>query len=115
MNYKQVDAFACGLDGVTVGARWNNKTWFVKKKAIAWERPFSKADIARFGDERVPQGEILAVATDGLDAKDAMLSLPGFFTIPHFDGFSAVLIELGKAKVKDVKEAIAAAHALGKA
>lgn len=106
MTFAQVDAFLMKLPGVTVGARWNNKTWSVGKKALAWERPFSKADLKRFGDARIPQGEILAIATDGLDAKDALLSLAGFFTIPHFDGFAAVLVELKKARAADVKAAI---------
>lgn len=110
MTFAQVDAFLMKLPGVTVGARWNNKTWSVgqgkKAKALAWERPFSKADLKRFGDARIPQGEILAIATDGLDAKDALLSLAGFFTIPHFDGFAAVLVELKKARAADVKGAI---------
>lgn len=108
MTLDDVDEFASGLAGVTVGERWGNRTWNVNGKCVAWQRPFSKADLKRFGDATPPGGEILAVCVEDLDAKDALLAIepPGFFTIPHFDGFAAVLIELRRARVKDVRAAI---------
>lgn len=108
MTFDDVDAFAMNLPGVTVGARWGNRTWMVEDKGFAWQRPFSKADLKRFGDETPPQGEILAVRVESLDAKDALLAIapPGFFTIPHFNGYAAVLIALRKARAKDVRAAI---------
>jgi hypothetical protein len=112
MNFDDVDELAISLAHVTVGARWGNRTWMVGDKGFAWQRPFSKADIKRFGDEKPPAGEILGVIVESLDAKDALLSmaLPGFFTIPHFNGYAAVLIELKKARAKDVRAAILDAH-----
>ena len=111
MTFDDVHAFAKKLPGVTVGARWGNRTWMVGDKGFAWERPFSKADLKRFGDETPPAGPILAVRTAGLDGKEALLAmeLPGFFTIPHFNGYAAVLIALDAARVKDVRAAIQAA------
>jgi hypothetical protein len=105
MNFDDVEAFLKGLPGVTIGAKWGNKTWIVNDKGFAWQRPLSKADLARYGDETPPKGEILAVRVESLDAKDGLLemALPGFFTIPHFNGYAAVLIELRKAKAKDVR------------
>ncbi len=113
MTLDEVAAFLDGLGGVTVGRRWDHHTWNVGERAVAWHRPFSKADIARFGDETPPQGDILAVTVENLDAKDALLAmeLPGFFTIPHFNGYAAVLIALRRARKRDVRAAIAAAHA----
>ena len=60
------------------------------------ERPFSKADIRRFGDAVPPEGPILAVGVADLSEKEAVLAAqPGaFFTIPHFDSYAAVLIQL---------------------
>jgi hypothetical protein len=108
MTYEDVDAFARSLPGVTVSTRWRYRTWTVNDKGFAWERPFSKADIKRFGDERPPEGEILAVLVENLDAKDALLSmdLPGFFTIEHFNGYPAVLVALRRARAKDVRVAL---------
>ncbi len=112
MTFDDIDACAKALPGVTVGARWGNRTWLVGGEGFAWERPFSKADLARFGDEVPPAGAILAVRVESLDAKDALLAIapPGFFTIPHFNGYAAVLIALRKARVKDVRAAIRDAH-----
>jgi len=100
------------LPGVSVGAKWGHKTWLVEDKGFAWQRPFSKADLKRFGDETPPTGDILAVRVENLDAKDALLEIapPGFFTIPHFQGYAAVLIELRRARAKDVRAAVLEAY-----
>jgi hypothetical protein len=113
MTFDDVDAFAMSLPGVTVGTSWGNRTWIVNGKGFAWQRPFSKADLKRFGDETPPAGEILAVRVESLDAKDALLAIapPGFFTIPHFNGYAAILIALRKARAKDVRAAILDAYA----
>jgi hypothetical protein len=99
------------LPSVTDGLRYGNRTWFVGKKPFAWERPFSKADLRRFGDEPPPEGPILAVVTEDLHEKEAILAdpQPGFFTIEHFDGYAAVLIQLDAARVRDVREAVVGA------
>jgi hypothetical protein len=112
ITFANVAAIIKKLPGVSVTTKWRNKTYVVGDKGFAWERPLSKADLARYGDETPPQGEILAVRVDGLDGKDAVLAmdLPGFFTIPHFNGYAAVLIELRKAKAKDVRTAITEAY-----
>jgi hypothetical protein len=88
MNLDDVDEFATDLPGVTVGVKWGHRTWMVHGKGFAWQRPFSKADLKRFGDQTPPPGEILAVRVENLDAKDALLAIapPGFFTISHIVG-----------------------------
>ncbi|HEY0254276.1 MAG TPA: hypothetical protein VGC41_22265 [Kofleriaceae bacterium] len=112
MKLSQVNEYASGLDNVTIGTRWNNKTWLVNERGFAWQRPLTKADIGRYGDVTPPHGEIIAITTEDLDAKDALLAmeLPGFFTIEHFNNYPAVLVELRLARVRDVKAAIQSAY-----
>jgi hypothetical protein len=103
-----VAAMAVQLPEVTDGERHNHRTWFVAGKAFAWHRPFSKADIRRYGDTTPPDGPILAVVVADLSDKEAVLAAghKGFFTIPHFDGYAAVLIQLKAATKRAVRDAL---------
>ena len=93
---------------VTEGERFGNRTWSVRRKAFAWDRPFSKADVRRFGDEAPPPGPILAVRVADLAEKEAVLAanMKAVFTIPHFDGYPAVLVQLRVVTKRALQEII---------
>ena len=105
-TYDDVARLALALPETAEGTSHRGRSWTVAGKNFVWERPFSKADIKRFGDEPVPAGPILGVMAEDLEEKEAILAeaRPGFFTIPHFNGFPAVLVQLdvvGDAELRD--------------
>jgi hypothetical protein len=108
VRLSDVVAIATHLPDVTEGTRHGNRTWSVGGNGFVWERPFSKADIKRFGTAAVPPGPIVAVLVDDLLEKEAVLAAhPGsIFTIPHFDGYAAVLIQLETVSRKVLREVI---------
>ncbi len=104
-----VSRIALGLPEVTEDDSRGTRSWAVAGKTFAWERPYSKADIKRFGDETPPRQPVLAVRVEGLVEKEAVLGADtrGIFTIPHFDGYAAVLIELREVGMRALKDALA--------
>lgn len=103
-----VEELVAALPDVEAGTSWGNRSWTVGGKVFAWERPYSKADIERFGDAVPPREPILAVRVEDLHDKAAVLAQEsrGVFTIPHFDGYSAVLIELRTVGKRVLRELI---------
>jgi len=106
LTLDDVRRLAAALPEVVEGERRGTLTWAVGGKVFAWERYFSKADIRRFGDATPPPEPVLAVRTADLAEKAAVLAAgrPGVFTIPHFDGYAAVLVRLDDAVVGTVRD-----------
>jgi len=103
-----VARIALELPDVDERERRGTRKWAVRDKTFAWERPFTKADIKRFGAAPIPQGTILAVRVANLGVKEAVLAaMPdSFFNMAHFDGFAGVLIELSRVSMGDLRDAV---------
>lgn len=99
---------ALELPGTTEVDQRGGRAWQVAGKTFAWERPFRKADLARFGDAPVPTGAVLGVRVADLGEKEAVLAAnpEAFFTIPHFDGYAAILIQLDKVSREALHDAL---------
>jgi hypothetical protein len=82
-------------------------SWRVKDKSLAWERPLRKGDLAALG-AAAPAGDILGVRVPDLGAKEALLADNdgAIFTIPHFDGYPAVLVTMDDVDVGELEELI---------
>jgi hypothetical protein len=83
------------------------RTWRVRKKLIAWERPLRKADYEALGDA-APDGDILGARVPDEGVKFALIADDPsvYFTTPHFDGYPAVLVRLAEIGVPELTELI---------
>jgi hypothetical protein len=81
--------------------------WRVRDKLFVWERPLRKSDLRALGDA-APEGPILGARVEHLVAKDALVADDPsvYFTIPHFDGYPAVLVLLERIGLEELSELI---------
>ena len=84
---------------------FDRPAWKLKKKLVVWDRPLRKSDLKALGDN-APDGPILGVRTADLEMKEALLAHDPdvFFTTPHFDGYPAVLVRLGRIRVAELRD-----------
>lgn len=106
-TWDDVERIANSLPGVEGGTSYGNRAWKVGAKghAFAWDRPLSKKDLRDLGDD-APDGPILAVRLEDVDSREALLAggPAACFTIPHFDGYPAVLVRLPEVDEEELVE-----------
>ena len=108
MTLDDAARLALELPEATEGERHGHRSWSVNRKVFAWERPFSKADLKRFGDQTPPSGPIVAISVADLAEKEAVLAAnaDAFFTISHFNGYSAILVRLDRVTETALHDAL---------
>lgn len=81
--------------------------WRVRRKHFVWERPLGAKDVAALGGEE-PDGPILGVQVADEGVKQALIQDDPdvFFTVPHFDGYPAVLVRLDRISVQVLREIV---------
>ncbi len=106
-----VEAIATSLPDVTEIRQYGRRAWAANEKAFAWVRPFTKADLKRFGKKTPPEGPIVALrVADLMEKEGALASHRAFFTIPHFDGYAAILVQLDAIDKRSLARAMKEAH-----
>ncbi|WP_460851739.1 hypothetical protein [Nocardioides montaniterrae] len=108
MDIDDVARIAATLPAVEQGERRGSLTWTVAGQVFAWERPYTKADIKRFGSAPYPPEPLVGVRTAGLAEKEALLATTSsaVFTIEHFHGYAAVLVCLADVDEPELTEVL---------
>ncbi|MDG3015705.1 MmcQ/YjbR family DNA-binding protein [Speluncibacter jeojiensis] len=106
-TWDDVRRIALALPEAQEGTAWGNIAWRVRKAMFVWERPLHRPDLEALGDA-APDGPILGVRVPDVGAKEALIAdSPGvYFTVPHFDGYPAVLVLLDEIEVDELEEVI---------
>jgi len=106
-TWADVSRLALALPEVAESSSYGNMGWRVKTKSFIWERPLRRADYEALGDA-APDGPILGVRVADVGVKEALIADdPGvYFTTPHFDGYSAVLVRLDQIQEAELQELI---------
>jgi hypothetical protein len=109
-SWDDVRRIALSLPETTEAVSWGNAHWRVKDKGFVWERPLNQSDHAALKalGEQAPDGAILGVRVADLGVREAMIADDPrlFFTIPHFDGYPAILVRLDPIGVEELEELI---------
>lgn len=76
---------------------------------FVWDRPLRQADRVALGGTAPAESEPVLgvrVADEGVRAALIAADPDVFFTIPHFDGYAAVLVRLGRIAIDELDELI---------
>jgi hypothetical protein len=106
-TWDDVRRLALALPETSEEVSRDHLAWVVKKKFFVWERPLRRTDLIALG-ESAPQGPILGARVEHVIAREALIQNDPdvFFTIPHFEGYPAVLVLLEKISIEDLEEVI---------
>jgi hypothetical protein len=106
-TWEDVSRIALSLPEASEQPLHGMRSWRVRDKLFVWERPLRRSDLRALG-EGAPKGPILGARVEHLVAKEALIADDPdvFFTIPHFDGYSAVLVQLERISVQELEELI---------
>jgi len=94
-------------------SKQGHRGWSVRTKSLAWERPLRPAERKALG-ARAPDGPVLAVRVADVGVKEALVADEPevFFTMPHYDGFAAILVRLERISRPELDELVTEAWVL---
>src|SRR5437763_12005788 len=106
-TWDDVRRLALALPATSERVSRDRRQWLVKDKLFVWERPLRPREIEAVGAE-IADGPILGARVEHLGAKEALLADDPrvYFTTPHFDGYAAILVRLGRIGVDELTEVV---------
>jgi hypothetical protein len=108
VDWEEVRRLALSFPDTTEHVSWGAAHWRVHGKGFVWERPLRKPDLAHLGltEQTFP---VLGARVGDEAVKFALVeSDPDvFFTTPHFDGWSAILVRLDRISRRRLGEVAA--------
>jgi hypothetical protein len=110
-TWADVERIATSLPGVEEAPSYDGwRSWKVGKKNVVWERPLRGRDLSDFEamGRVAPTGVTIGVRVPDLDTKDVRIAENPdvVFTVPHLDGYAAVLVVLDEIEVDDLEELV---------
>ena len=106
-NWDDVRRIALALPEATEEDLHGLPSWRVRGKLFVWQRPLRKSDLRALGDA-APEGPILGARVEHLGVREALIADDPdvFFTIPHFEGYPAVLVLIERIALDVLEEVI---------
>ena len=106
-DWDDVRRIALELPGTDEVLSRGTPQWRVKDRNFVWDRPLHRPDVEALG-EAAPSGPILGARVADTGVREALISGDPavYFTIPHFDGYPAVLVLLDRIGVEELTELI---------
>lgn len=106
-DWDDLRRLALALPDTSEGTSWGSAHWRVHGKGFVWERPLRKTDLAELGLDEQP-GPILGARVEDEAVKLALVEEDPavFFTIHHFDGWSAILARLDRISDRRLEELV---------
>ena len=113
-SWEDVSRIAAALPDVEASTSYGRPCYKVGRgKAFVTLRPLSKRDRQQLEEarRRVPESELVLVRVEHEVAKRAVIETEApCFTIPHLDGYPAVLVELDQATPELLTELISESY-----
>ncbi len=111
LTWADVQRIATSLPGVEESPGHDGwRSWKVGKKNVVWERPLRGRDLSDLEamGRAAPTGTTIGVRVPDLDTKDVRIAENPdvVFTVPHLDGYTAVLVLLDDIDVVDLEELV---------
>lgn len=99
-GWDDVRGIAMGLPRSEERESRGQRQWRVGERLFVWERPLRRPDLDGLGD-RAPAGPILGARIAHVEMRGGLIAEAPevFFTIPHFDGYPAILVQLDHISV----------------